>query len=149
MLFGIIGCYKMVGGGSLCYLVQWIPLIGIIIAALGSSIIAFGYDDVWKTLLTYRIFFQETPNNIPLQKTIVITRYLITATYASGSFIFLLCLIITMASIGGPLEQVGQHIGADIGVIMNTLVLSEAFLRPLKGRLEYLESQSIARSRKA
>jgi flagellar motor component MotA len=137
VFLGTVECFVFVGGHVGC-LVQIIPLAGIILAGLGSSVLAFGFRDVKDTLLASRCLFLTPSKNEAFPRYLLVVRYLIISNYAFGSLMFLLCSIITLAGINGPLDALGQHIAACICTFVNAILVSEVFLRPLRCRLEYL-----------
>jgi hypothetical protein len=139
-LLGPFVCYG-VAGGHASVLWRPVPIIGIIVASLGSSILTFGCGDVWESLLSVRYLFRTPSGRVSTRKSLAVVRFLIISFYAVGSLFLLLHLLITRAVIAGPLEQIGKYVAVSVLSLVYPILISEGLLRPLKYRLEFLAEQ--------
>ena len=128
-------------GGNPFFLIMAAPIIPIILASLGSSILAFGFRDVWGALSAFRFFFFTPPIGIVSPRSPVVIRFLIFSTYAIGGLVFLLEITITLSIINGPLYGIVGLIADSLCALIYPIFISEGLLRPLKYRLEYLAEQ--------
>jgi flagellar motor component MotA len=138
MLFfvgGTLGCFLM-AGGILRALWFPVPMLVMLLAPLGSAILAFGLKDVWSTVAGLRLFFAPPSSAQPALNSIAVTRYLIVAVYATAGLLFLFQLGLAMAQMGGAPEELGRHAYAALFSLTYPIFISEALLRPLKCRLE-------------
>lgn len=113
-----------------------VPFLGLILATLGSSILAYGVNDIKDALLASRFLVITHSKNGASPRSLAVVRYLIISNYAFGGLIFLFGSMITLSGIAGPVEAVGQHIAACICTFVYAILVAEVFLRPLRCRLE-------------
>jgi flagellar motor component MotA len=135
---GTIGVFCMMGGNPMA-LVQIPVLFAVVLAPLGSAVMAFGLKDVLGTLFAFRFLLYSSTSADPSTRSTAIIRYLITSTYAIGGLAFLLGAIITVASMGTFPDQPGsvwQHLAAASIALSYPVFISEGLLRPLKSKLE-------------
>jgi len=135
-LLGTIGVFVIAGGNAIVLTGSMLIFFGIVTAIVGSTLMAFGCKRVLETLGTVRLFVTDSPSNPPSASTAVVLGYAIKSAYAAGSCVLVLCLIIVMARVGGPLEQLGYSIAQCLCSLIFTILIAELFLRPLKARVE-------------
>ena len=131
---GIGGCFVLWGGHGLVVVFP-VPLLALILACLGSAVLAFGGRDVWHTLRAFRVFFvAPRPESLPARSA-EIASYLVGSLYAVGAVLFLLSLFGIMAAVHGPAELLGKNVATSICSLIYPIALSEGLLRPLQCRL--------------
>ena len=135
-LVGTAGGFMLEGGNPL-FLLRFSLIVAIILAPFGSSILAFGFRDVWDAFSAFRFFFIKPPAQIAFSKTIIVIRFLTLSTYAIGILMFLLGLTNYDASY--PLNEI---IAICICPLAYPIIISEGLLRPLKSRLECLAERN-------
>jgi hypothetical protein len=117
------------------------PLFVLFGGIFGSALLAFGYKDFDKALSSTRYFFFTPQTPVDTGKAIRVLSFMIVSCYAQGALIFVIEILslIRMASVESIAEVSRlQSINMAIGSLLAPLVISEAFLRPLKARLETL-----------
>jgi hypothetical protein len=117
------------------------PLFFLIGGISGTSLMAFGYKDVDKALSSTRYFFYTPQTPVDTGKAIRVSSFMIVSCYAQGALIFLIEIhsLIRIASVESIAEVSRlKAINMAIGSLLAPLLISEAFLRPLKARLETL-----------
>jgi len=134
-IIATIGGFMLQGGNPL-EIMHANLIIAIILAPLGSSILAFGFRGVWDALFTFRFFFFTPSANIASAMPLVVFRFLTFSTYAIGSLLFLLGL--TQSCCAGTLSSFGEGLAFSICALAYPIIIAEVFLRPIKYRLEYL-----------
>lgn len=115
-----------------------VPIIGIVAASLGNTVVAFGFKEVWEAFLAIRFLFGSPSGNAKTQMPVIVLRFLMVSFYAMGGLFSLFWLLITLAVINGPVEQIGDHLALAICSLAFPILISEGLLRPLKNRLEFL-----------
>ena len=126
-------------GGNPRALVQIPVMLAVVLAPLGSAVLAFGFRDVLGTLFAFRSFLGSPTSAGTSTRSIAILRYLIISTYVIGGLAFLFGGIITVASIGGFPDQAGQvlqHLAAASIALSYPVFISEGLLRPLQSKLQ-------------
>jgi len=135
-LLGTGGVFVTQGGAAIVLTEAIVLLLGIVAAIVGSALMAFGCRRVLETLGTVRLFAINSTANPPSEGAATVLGYAIKSTYATGSCVLMLCLIIVMAHVGGPLEPLGHSIAHCLCSVIFTILIAELFLRPLKARVE-------------
>jgi hypothetical protein len=117
------------------------PLCFLIGGIFGSALLAFGYKDFDKALSSTRYFFFTPQTPVDTEKAIRVLSFMIISCYAQGGLLFVIEIlstirVSTMTSL--PEGSVLKVLAAAVSSLLAPLVISEAFLRPLKARLETL-----------
>ena len=126
----------MLQGGNPLEIMHVNLIMAIILAPLGSSILAFGFRGVWDALSTFRFFFFTPSASIAFTMPLVVFRFLTISIYAIGSLLFLLGL--TQSCYAGTLSSLGEGIAFSICALAYPIIIAEVVVRPIKYRLEYL-----------
>ncbi len=118
------------------------PFLFLFVGILGTSILAFGIEETTAALSALRYFFSTPETPVDTHKTIRVVRHMIVSCYALGGLLFVIDILSSIRI--GAMDSL-PHKGAllspiSMGVfgLLAPLVISEAFLRPLKARLETL-----------
>ncbi len=117
------------------------PFLLLFVGILGTSILAFGMKETSAAFSATRYFFFTPEMPVDTHKTIRVVRHMIVSCYALGGLLF---VIETLSSIrlgamdSLPEKALWSSIYMGVFVLLAPLVISEAFLRPLKARLETL-----------
>jgi hypothetical protein len=117
------------------------PLFVLFGGIFGSALLAFGYKDVDKALSSTRYFFFTPQTPVDTGKAIRVLSFMIISCYAQGGLLFVIEILssIRTASVESITEAARFRVFyMGISSLLAPLVISEAFLRPLKARLETL-----------
>jgi hypothetical protein len=107
----------------------------------GTALMAFGYKDYNKALSSTRYFFFTPQTPVETEKAVRVLSFMIISCYAQGGLLFVIEILssVRMASVESITEVVRFRVlFMGISSLLAPLVISEAFLRPLKARLETL-----------
>ena len=138
-LLGTIGCF-MLDGGGIRVLIFPRPLLAEILITLGCSIVAFGARDVLSTFSSVTVLWTDQPVGLDCTKATRVIAAAIGYTYAAGAIVFLLNLVLIMATISevvssGLTEYFGARVASAILSLAYPILISEGILRTLKHRL--------------
>ena len=146
----IVGCLLFLCGTIVCFMLAggppralWMPgtIMAIMLAPLGSAILAFGLREVWEAFLDFRWFFVTPSGGAASPRSLVVIRFLLVSTYAMGGLLFLFRLILALGQVGGPSAQLGYQVAVAICSLAYPILIAEGCLRPLRCRLESLADQ--------
>ena len=114
-------------------------MIAVVLAPLGSAVLAFGLKEVLETLYAFRLFFLSPAPAAGSNRPAAILRYLIASTYAIGGLTFLIAVLVTIATRGRMPAQADcfwEHLAGASIALSYPVFISEGLLRPLKSRLQ-------------
>ena len=117
------------------------PLFVLFGGIFGSALLAFGYKDFDKALSSTRYFFFTPQTPVDTGKAIRVLSFMIISCYAQGGLLFVIEILssVRTASVESITEAARfRVVYMGISSLLAPLVISEAFLRPLKARLETL-----------
>jgi flagellar motor component MotA len=133
-----MGVFLMMGMNPMV-LVNIPFMIAVVLAPLGSAVLAFGLKEVLETLYAFRLFLLSPTPAERSNRPAAILRYLIASTYAIGGLTFLIAVLVTIATRGSMPAQADcfwEHLAAASIALSYPVFISEGLLRPLKSRLE-------------